>query len=294
MKKLLFLLAISLMILGPEALGAKVKKATQKDIAKVFASSAIEQNFEKNAFDGDISTRWESEWQVDPSWIAIELKKKMVIVAIEIKWEWAAGAVYQIETSDNGKDWKKVVKIQDGEDNEERSIKFPKPVTTKYLRILGEERTNEEYGYSIFEVKLNPDVLDASVKDDVKIVNVESSSNQEQEGHDFNVGLAIDGNMETRWSSDFSDPQWLMVELENKTKIKAVEISWEQASAKDYKIQVSNNKNKWKDVAKIENAPGGEKRLITFDPVETKYVRMYGEKRNGEWGYSIWEIKVYK
>ena len=91
------------------------------------------------------------------------------------------------------------------------------------------------------------------------------------------------------WGNQTAD-----IELENKTKIKAVEISWEQASAKDYKIQVSNNKNKWKDVAKIENAPGGEKKLITFDPVETKYVRMYGEKRNGEWGYSIWEIKVYK
>jgi len=287
-------LTVLLFTQGLIDLYAKIPKATQKDIVKVFASSEKDQNYADNAFDGDFTTRWESEHGVDPSWIAIKLKKKRKIEAIKIRWELAAARVYQIEISDNGKKWKKVARIEDGQNGELRLIKFKKPVVTRYLRIFGEVRTLE-CGYSIWEVELNPIILDE--KDKVKIINAESSSVQTRDvppDMDFSATMAIDGNNNTRWSSEWEDPQWIIVELDKKRKIRAVKINWETASAKVYTIQVSNDKENWKEVARIENGQSNEDRIISFKPVKAKYVRIYGEERNGNWGYSIWEIVVYK
>ncbi len=36
-----------------------------------------------------------------------------------------------------------------------------------------------------------------------------------------------------------------------------------------------------------------EKKRINFEAVEARYVRMFGFKRALEWGFSIWEFKVF-
>lgn len=270
----------------------KGEAITSADFVEFLASSEKDGSSPKNAFDGDGSTRWESEWQTDPSWIAIGLKQKSSIEALNITWEGAAAAVYQIEVSDDGKKWKSVKKIEDGQAGEKRLIQLDKPVTAKYLRILGEKRTLEEYGYSIFEIELNPVTLKGEEK--VKIVKALSSSVQDGNENELAADFAVDGNPETRWSSAFEDPQWLSVELDAPAKVNAVKIKWESASAKVYKIQVSGDGDTWADVADISDGKADEERMISFKPVKAKYVRMHGEQRNGEWGYSIWEMEVYK
>ncbi len=295
MKRSVFLLVIILLLFGFNNVKAEVKQAVQKDIIKVFSSSVKEANVAENAFDGDPGTRWESEFNVDPTWIAVKLKKKRLIKAIKINWERAAASVYQVEISNDGEKWKKVKKIEDGKGDEKRVIKFKKAVTTKYLRIFGESRTIADCGYSIWEVELNPMVFDDNSK--VKIKKAKASSFQTLDvpaDIDFSAAMTVDGNNETRWSSEFEDPQWLSVELKKKRKIKAVKIKWEDACAKVYKIQVSEDGSSWKEVASINNGASGEEKIISFKPVKAKYVRMYGEERNGQWGYSIWEIEVYK
>jgi len=37
----------------------------------------------------------------------------------------------------------------------------------------------------------------------------------------------------------------------------------------------------------------GGRQVITFDPVEGRWIRMHGIKRGTEWGYSIWEMRVF-
>ena len=160
---------------------------------------------------------------------------------------------------------------------------------------MGESRTIEDCGYSIWEVELNPVVLDE--KNKVGIKDIKASSVQTDDvpaDIDFSAAMTIDGSMDTRWSSVFEDPQWLVLELKKKVTIKAVKIKWEDASAMVYKIQVSNDNSSWKEVASIDDGRGGEERIIIFKPVKAKFVRMYGEERNGQWSYSIWEIEVYK
>lgn len=290
MKRLWVFLVICLILLSPVFSFAKDKPASNDDIVKVYASTEKEENTADKAVDGNMGSRWESEHKQDPSWIALKLSDKRMIQAIRISWEAAAGAVYQIEVSNNGDNWKAVKKINNGVNGEQRIIKFDNPLTTKYIRIYAEKRTLEEYGYSIWEIALNPIVIEDGKK--VGLVSAEASS----QTADGTADKAIDGDPASRWESEHDrDPSWIMVKLDKKTKISKIGLVWETAAAKDYKIQVSNDKSTWKDVAAVTDGKPGELRIIKFDPVEAQYLRIYGEKRFHEWwGYSIFEISVYE
>ena len=52
-----------------------------------------------------------------------------------------------------------------------------------------------------------------------------------------------DGNKSTRWSSAFSDPQWIRIDLQSAYNITGARIFWEAAAAKNFEIQVSDNAN---------------------------------------------------
>src|SRR5689334_16129768 len=50
---------------------------------------------------------------------------------------------------------------------------------------------------------------------------------------------AVDGNTTTRWSSAFSDPQWIYVDLGATYNISRVVLIWEAAYGTAYQVQVS-------------------------------------------------------
>jgi hypothetical protein len=61
------------------------------------------------------------------------------------------------------------------------------------------------------------------------------------ESASFPATAAVDGNAGTRWSSAFSDPQWLQVDLGATASISQVVLQWETAYATAFQIQVSND-----------------------------------------------------
>ena len=56
-----------------------------------------------------------------------------------------------------------------------------------------------------------------------------------------NAGLAganaVDGNTSTRWSSAFSDPQWIYVDLQATVNVNRVKLNWEAAYGRAYQVQ---------------------------------------------------------
>jgi len=50
--------------------------------------------------------------------------------------------------------------------------------------------------------------------------------------------LVIDGLMSTRWSSDWSEPQWLVIVLPEPQLVKYVVLKWEAAYATEYQVTV--------------------------------------------------------
>nr|WP_242052381.1 discoidin domain-containing protein [Dysgonomonas sp. GY75] len=101
-----------------------------------------------------------------------------------------------------------------------------------------------------------------------------------------------DGNMTTRWGSRGQDDQWVYVDLGKDENVYGVGLNFEDAYGKKYKIQVSADAKEWKDVYTEEHGKIGL-HDIYFDDITARYVRMQGIKRGSDWGYSLWEFKVY-
>lgn len=104
--------------------------------------------------------------------------------------------------------------------------------------------------------------------------------------------FAFDGDPRSRWSSRFSDPQWLTVDLGERHEINAFRILWENAYARAYRIEVSDDGETWTTVQAKGDARGGTEEIINVKG-SGRYVRLTGTERATEWGYSVWEFEVY-
>jgi hypothetical protein len=102
----------------------------------------------------------------------------------------------------------------------------------------------------------------------------------------------VDGDPLTRWSSEFSDPQWIAIDLGDVHQVSRVQLVWEAAHAKSYAIQVSDDGKNWTDVFSTSSGSGGTEN-ITFDRVSARWIRMHGTQRATPFGYSLWEFRVF-
>jgi exo-beta-1,3-glucanase (GH17 family) len=106
------------------------------------------------------------------------------------------------------------------------------------------------------------------------------------------AGAAVDGDTTTRWSSQFSDPQWLQVDLGASLQICQVTLQWEAAYATAFQIQTSaDGTTGWTSIYSTTTATGGSQTLNVSGT--GRYIRMYGTVRVGGYGYSLWEFGVF-
>ncbi|GAA4501743.1 hypothetical protein GCM10023191_052240 [Actinoallomurus oryzae] len=102
---------------------------------------------------------------------------------------------------------------------------------------------------------------------------------------------ATDGNTGSRWSSAFSDPQWLQVDLGSVRQLSHVVLNWEAAYGKAFQIQRSTDGTNWTTVYSTTSGTGGVQDVSVSG--SGRYVRMYGTQRGTPYGYSLWEFQVY-
>ncbi|MCK4518961.1 MAG: discoidin domain-containing protein, partial [Candidatus Omnitrophica bacterium] len=121
-----------------------------------------------------------------------------------------------------------------------------------------------------------------------------TASSIQDNNMEVSADKAADGNTSTRWSSQQSkDPQWIMLDFEERKSFKKVILNWENAYAVDYEIQISNDAQNWKTIHAELRGNGG-KDIINVGSQKARYLRIFGKKRsNKDWGYSLWEIGVH-
>ncbi|MFF9283057.1 discoidin domain-containing protein [Streptomyces griseosporeus] len=113
-----------------------------------------------------------------------------------------------------------------------------------------------------------------------------------QEGAGYTPAAAVDGDLTgTRWASQWSDQQWLQVDLGRSANLSRVVLTWEAAYGKDYEIQASDNGTDWRTLRKVTGGDGGTDDLAVSG--SGRYVRMQGLARATGYGYSLWEFQVY-
>jgi beta-glucosidase len=111
------------------------------------------------------------------------------------------------------------------------------------------------------------------------------------EGAGLEGNKAVDGNSGSRWSSAFSDPQSITIDLGAQYLVDHVILRWEAAYGKDYSIFLSDNNTIYVTAASVVNGDGGNDTI----PLERtgRYIRLLGTKRATQWGYSLYEFEVY-
>jgi hypothetical protein len=105
------------------------------------------------------------------------------------------------------------------------------------------------------------------------------------------AAAAVDGNLGTRWSSAFSDPQWLQVDLGSTQSICQVTLNWETAYATAFQIQTSADGSTWTTIYSTTTGTGGTQTLNVSGT--GRYIRMYGTTRATQYGYSLWEFGAF-
>jgi cysteine-rich repeat protein len=120
-----------------------------------------------------------------------------------------------------------------------------------------------------------------------------SASSSSDESADLRAESAIDGNLGTRWSSAFSDPQWLSIDLGASRSLSRVVLRWEVAHARDYQLQIADSASgPYQTVATRTHFGGG---TDTFSALAARgrYLRIYASARATMWGNSLWEVELF-
>jgi hypothetical protein len=100
-----------------------------------------------------------------------------------------------------------------------------------------------------------------------------------------------DGSLTTRWSSAYTDVEWIRIDLQAVYDLTGARIFWEAAAAKNFKIQVSTDDASWTTVYTTINGDGGTDGFAFASAA--RYIRMYAGDRLTEYGYSIYEFEVF-
>lgn len=108
--------------------------------------------------------------------------------------------------------------------------------------------------------------------------------------------LGNDGNAGTRWESAATDDQWWLCKMAEESEFNTVQIVWEDAYAKSFKLEISNDSTTWTEIANIQDqtlAGFPYTQTITVGDQKAKYLRFVGVERATGYGYSFWELRAF-
>jgi hypothetical protein len=132
------------------------------------AASSVEQEADASAgalvadmaIDKDFSTRWESVFQVDPSWIDVDFGFPVHFSEVDILWQSDCASAYDIDISDDGTTWTTLKSLTtnpvawQGPPNGWTNDDVEKLSSVgRYLRVHGTKRAQSQHGYSIWEIR---------------------------------------------------------------------------------------------------------------------------------------------
>ncbi|MEU9010925.1 beta-N-acetylglucosaminidase domain-containing protein [Streptomyces sp. NPDC048479] len=109
---------------------------------------------------------------------------------------------------------------------------------------------------------------------------------------DFPPSAALDGDPKTRWSSPAEDGAWWQLELKQPARVGQVVLHWQDAYATKYRIQVSADGRTWRTAATVKDGGGGRE-SVRMDARDTRFVRVQGDARATQYGYSLWSVEAY-
>ncbi|MEN0128615.1 MAG: discoidin domain-containing protein [Brevundimonas sp.] len=105
------------------------------------------------------------------------------------------------------------------------------------------------------------------------------------------AALAVDGDGGTRWESLSADNQWLQVDLGQSRHVARVQIDWETAAAKRFRVLVSDSATgPWTTLATVDKTTAAPDDVAVDGT--GRYVRIDAPTRLTQYGVSAWALRV--
>jgi hypothetical protein len=242
------------------------------------------------AVDGNAGTRWASQFS-DPQWIRVDLGATATISRVVLQWEAAYATAFQVQTSvDGSTNWQTIYSTTTGTGGTQN---LTISGSGRYVRMYGTARVGG-YGYSLWEFQVYGTIgtTPPSCGTANAALNRPATASSTENAGANGAGAAVDGNAGTRWSSLFSDPQWISVDLGTSQPVCQVVLQWEAAYATAFQIQTSaDGSTNWQTIYSTTTGTGGTQTLNVSGT--GRFVRMYGTARATGYGYSLWEFKIF-
>ena len=113
---------------------------------------------------------------------------------------------------------------------------------------------------------------------------------------EYTADKVVDGNKSlnaSRWESEWSDSQWLTVDLEKKYNLSNVKLTWETAAALAYTVEVSEDNVNWTTIQTVTNGTSDAVLDVNANNATARYIRVNMTDRVTEYGYSLYELEAY-
>ena len=267
-----------------------------------------------NAVDEDEDTRWASSEKGDKAYLIVDLEKLYEIEKVNIMFEKAYPNDFQILVSKDKTNWTVARTVRGFKtDNVDKKVYESDGVCLGKARYVKVRCLNMAYydamsirDIKIYGTKIKGQLSDLALNAEVKV----SSSDSSAEASD--PANAVDGKDNTRWGAPKTDGNpWYEINLGQQCRIDSVDLKFERAYPKSFRIQISDDGKTWKDYKTIKDwtEPGDSTEIqnqnyyanlefgnsIHMDDVKTQYIRLYVDAkiRDNNWGVSIYEFEVW-
>ena len=125
---------------------------------------------------------------------------------------------------------------------------------------------------------------------------VTASSTSKKDTSELPPSALVDGDLTTRWSSDYAEPQSIEVKLVKPLRIGKVRLHWENAAAAKYALSISSDGKTWNGMyayLKPDTKPGARVDDVNLNNASAMFIKLDLTGRvNPTWGFSLYEIEV--
>jgi acyl-homoserine lactone acylase PvdQ len=132
----------------------------------------------------------------------------------------------------------------------------------------------------------------------LNVTNLSTGRQATASSHEGNIfvsyppGNAVDGDLSSRWASNWNDNESITVDLGSVQQVARVVLRWESAYGKAYRVEVSDNGTQWRQTYATDTGDGGIDN-VPFAGTNARYVKLTGVQRGTSHGYSLYEFEAY-